>query len=72
MEIADYEITVQELIPPIGGLFTHCAAISWVYEKTNNGNKRIVVDLGEVHGESDEDARNKMKEKFESWLSEQP
>ena len=71
MEIADYEITVQELIPPIGRIFTHCAAISWVYEKTNEGNKRINVNLGEVNGKSEEDARKKMQLKFESWLSEQ-
>jgi len=72
MEVADYEITTQELVPPIGGIYTHCAAISWVYVKTNEGNKRINVDLGEVHGESEEDARNQMKAKSDSWLSEQP
>ena len=71
MEIADYEITVQELIPPIGHVSTHCAAISWVFEKTNDGNKRVEVNLGEVYGKSEEDARNKMEKIFESWLAEQ-
>ncbi|MCW8934732.1 MAG: hypothetical protein OQK98_08410 [Gammaproteobacteria bacterium] len=72
MEIADYEITTQELIPPLGNMYTHYAAISWVYIKTNEGNKRINVDLGEENGKSEEEAKNKMKIKFEAWLAEQP
>ena len=69
MKVVDYEILVQDLIPPIGELNISRAFNSLVVE-TPEGNKRINLNLGETHGKTQDEARAKMQAKFDKWLKE--
>jgi hypothetical protein len=70
MEIFDFEILVQELGCPLGK-YKYFATLQFVYVKTENGTKDIKPDLGESHGETQEEARSKMHEKYQTWLATQ-
>jgi hypothetical protein len=70
MKIAEYEILVQELHPPIGGVNNHFAVIQFISIETPNGNKRISPDFGETYGKTEEEARSKMQAKLDNWLTE--
>ncbi len=66
----DYEILVQDLIPPIGGVFKYYAVIQFLVVETPEGNKHINPNLKEVYGKTQEEAQTKMKEKLDNWLKE--
>ena len=68
MKVVDYEILVQDLIPPIGGVFNYYAVIQFLVVETPEGNKRIDPGLGETHGKTEAEARSKMQSKFDEWL----
>ena len=67
MEIVDYEILVQNLIPPMSGGRKYYAVIQFLVVKTDEGNKHINPNLGETYGKTEEEARSKMQDKFDSW-----
>lgn len=67
MEIVDYEILVQDVIPPLGGGKKYYAVIQFLVVKTDEGNKHVKLDLGETHGKTKEEARSKMQRKFDVW-----
>ena len=67
MKIVDYEILVQDIIPPIGGKLKYSAVIQFLVVETPEGNKHIDLDLGETHGKTKEEARAKMQAKFDEW-----
>lgn len=71
MKIVDYHIRVQEIIPPMGGGLTHAARIDFVVIRSPDGNIRDNPNLGEVHGRSEDEARMKMKRKFDEWAEKQ-
>ncbi|MDO8609080.1 MAG: hypothetical protein Q7R95_00895 [bacterium] len=62
----DWWIEVQQLIPPIGGIYKYFS-IAEIYEI---GKGKINHNLGEVHGKTKEEAEKKMREKVEKWLKE--
>ena len=67
MDITDYEILVTKLAPPIG-IYKYSATIQFVcYNK--NGREKITPNLGECHGETENDARRKMDEKYRNWVA---
>jgi len=70
MKIMDYEIHVQELTPPIGGVLKYYAVIQFLVVETLDGNKSINPNLGETHGRTAEEARAKMQTKFDNWVQE--
>lgn len=70
MEVVDYEILVQDLIPPMGGGRKYYAVIQFLAVETEGGSKRIDPGLGESHGRTPEEARAKMQAKFDSWRKE--
>jgi hypothetical protein len=67
VKVVDYEILVQDLVPPIGGVLKHYAVIQFLVVETEEGNKRIDPGLGEAHGKTPEEARAKMQAKFDGW-----
>ncbi|MDZ4299030.1 MAG: hypothetical protein U0998_03880 [Moraxellaceae bacterium] len=68
MEIFDYEILVQELVPPVGRN-KYFAVLQFVYANTENGTQDIKPDLGESHGETEAEARRKMENKYQEWFA---
>lgn len=70
MEISDYEILVQDLIPPIGKN-RYYAVLQFVYAQTENGTQDIKPNLGECYGETEVEARRKMAIKYQEWLASQ-
>ncbi len=70
MKVVDYDILVQELIPPIDGMIKYFAVINFLVIETKGGNKRISPSLGKTHGETQEEARNKMQAKYDGWFSQ--
>ena len=70
MKVVDYEILVQDLIPPIGGVLKYYAGIQFLVIETPEGNKRVNPNLGETHGKTKEDARAKMQTKLDNWVKE--
>ncbi|MEQ1488091.1 MAG: hypothetical protein ABL920_06335 [Methylotenera sp.] len=69
MIIVDYEILVQNLVPPLG-LFKHYAVIQFLIIETEKGNKKIDLGFGETYGKTEDEARAKMQAKFDSWRKE--
>ncbi len=69
MKVVDYDILVQELFPPIGGMLQYNAVISFLVVETKEGNKRMYPDLGKTYGKTQEEAWKKMQAKFDDWLS---
>ena len=67
MEVLDYEILVQDLIPPMGGGLKHYAVIQFLFVMTDEGRKQINPRLGESYGKTEKDARAKMQAKFDAW-----
>lgn len=67
MEIIDYEILVQKLIPPMGGGRKYYAVIQFLVVKTDEGSKHVNLDLGETYGKTIEEARTKMQAKYDAW-----
>lgn len=68
MEIVDYEILVQELVPPIGPNQKYFAVIQFLNVKSANGKESINPELGETYGQSEGVARHKMQKKFDDWV----
>lgn len=71
MVVVDYEILVQDIVPPIGGVLKFGATIHFLVVKEPGGNKRLNPDLGETYGKTREEARAKMQTKFDEWLANQ-
>lgn len=70
MNIVDYKILAQQLTNPIGNNRYH-AIIEFVYIKTENGNKKINTGLKETYGRTEDEARAKMKLRFDDWKNNQ-
>ena len=70
MKVLDYEILVQDLIPPIGGVLKYYAVIQFLAVETPEGNNRVNPNLGETHGKTKEESRAKMQTKFDNWVKE--
>lgn len=67
MEVVDYGILVQDLLPPMGGGRKYYAVIQFLVVKTADGHERVNLDLGEAYGKTEEEARSKMQGKFDAW-----
>lgn len=67
MEVVDYEILVQDLLPPMGGGRKYYAVIQFLVVKTADGHEHVNLDLGEAYGKTEEEARSKMQAKFDGW-----
>ena len=70
MKVVDYEILVQDLTPPLGGVLKFSAVIQFVVFETPDGNTSINPNLGETHGRTAKEARGKMQTKFDNWVQE--
>ena len=70
MKVLDYEILIQDLIPPMGNIYHYYAVIQFLVVETPNGNKQINPNLGETHGRTKEEAREKMQVRFNNWEEE--
>ena len=67
MEIVDYEILVQKLVPPMGGGRNYYAVIQFLVVRTDEGSEHVSLDLGETYGKTEEEARSKMQAKYDVW-----
>ena len=70
MKVRDYEILIQDLIPPIGRVHKYFAVIRFLVVESPEGNKRVDPDLGETHGRTKEEAEAKMQSNLDDWLKD--
>jgi len=68
MKNFDYSIRIEKLQPPIGGILKYASKVSYIYE-TNEGqpDKEVKHNSEECWGKTEDEAREKMKEKIEAW-----
>ncbi|MDP2856336.1 MAG: hypothetical protein Q8N90_04495 [bacterium] len=67
----NYEIIVNALIPPIGGVYKYCAKVTHIYQDMGTKEKEVSYDFGETHGGTKEDAEQKIREIVEKWIEDQ-
>jgi hypothetical protein len=48
-----------------------CSIVQFLYVKTDQGNKRVISDLGETYGKTEEEAERKMQDKIDAWVKDQ-
>lgn len=70
MLIVDHKIHTHEMVRPIG-VMKFCSIVQFLYVKTDQGNKRVISDLGETYGKTEEDAERKMQDKIDAWVKDQ-
>lgn len=64
-------IDVKPLIEPIGGVYRFVAKLAYCYESLAGGpEKSVDPGIGEVWGQTEDDARQKLKSKMEAWISD--
>lgn len=68
MEIDVIEISCRELIPPIGRTYKYYATVQFFYAKTETGRVKIEHDFGEVLGQTEEEAKDRMQDKVDEWV----
>jgi hypothetical protein len=66
-----YEIHVQDLIPPIGGVYRYFAIVRHIYEDKGDHEEKVQHSFGETHGATKEEAEKKMRDKVERWIEDQ-
>jgi len=68
----DYEVFTEKLDPPIGGLRRYAATVILTRLHDNRPSERIAVDgLGEMWGNTEQEAYQKMRQAVEDWISQQ-
>lgn len=67
-----YEILVDELHPPIGGIYKYFAKVAHLYEVPSSGvpggETPVRHGIGEVHGRTREEAMSKMTDRVREWI----
>lgn len=72
MKRYDYEILTEKLNPPIGGLRRYAAKVILSKLEDNNQSQRVIVEgLGEVWGNTEQEAYQKMQQAVEDWIARQ-
>lgn len=67
VENFNYEIIVTEINPPIGGVYRFAAKVGVITEHGRNVRFHQ-PNLGEVHGKTKEEARDKMDDLIIKWF----
>ena len=65
-----YDITVRELIPPIG-TSRYFAKVAHLYERTGSGEKLVSKYFSERYGATEEEARKNLAKDVDGWIAKQ-
>lgn len=65
----EYDVSYQEIVPPIGGIFKYAGKVTFLYD--HEKKEKIIHEFGETHGKTTEEAISKMSEKVEEWVKNQ-
>jgi hypothetical protein len=66
-----YEITVRELMPPVGPL-RYYATVAALYERTVAGDELVMTSFGNRYGKTANEARKNIEQVVLMWIDEQP
>jgi hypothetical protein len=67
----DYDIDIDDLVPPIGGVFRYAAYVRYMVEIDGDKRQRLQISFGETHGETKQEASEKMETKVKKWIQQQ-
>ena len=52
-------------------MFPHKASVEYMYEESGPSRTRVDHDFGDTFGRTEEEAREMMEERIESWKADQ-
>ena len=67
----NYDVFVNKLNPPLGGMLKYYAKVPHIYEDLCTKETEVYVEFGETWGETKDEAEQKMREIVNKWIKQQ-